>query len=258
MKTPQRALMLASAFLFVAACNKGIHLNESGMLSDNTTFDTGTGGSGVDPGNEPPSSGWQLVRAAAEGKSAGSSFDEQLLLQIDTVNQALIFLVPVPFPSLLIPVTEFEVSQLPGVKVFQVTDSATGNTSIAVRVPLKYMVKTTNLQLYGTLPNGDAIPGIPTGETRGFAIAFPETPDLKLNLYVGPNAAAAFIEMSALKVPEEWLKFPLQFPVRNASGTSTVGYLGIVPNKGAYNGGVFVSSQLSHALAGALDGMLRY
>lgn len=251
MKSPQRILMLLATLLFVAGCNKGIQVADGSLSSEQ--------GQGSQGGNYPttPGNNWESIKQKADGKVDGGSFDGQLLIQIDPTTQSLIFFLPIPFPSLLVPIASFDIPQLPGASVYQVTD-ASGATSIAVRMPLKYMIKGATLAPYNTLPNGDPLPRMPVGENRGFAIAFPQTPDIKLNLYVSANAAAAFIEIPALQLPDEWLRLTLGFPIKNATGTQEVGYLAFVPNKATFPSGVYVASRLPRELAIVIDELLRY
>lgn len=257
MKSPQRALMYMTALLITAGCSKSIKLADDASLVDGSNGSQG-GVTDTAPGTTaPPANNWQAIQQKAEGRVEGSSFDGQLLIQIDAANQALIFFLPIPFPSLLVPISSFDIPQLPGATVFQVT-GADGSASIAVRMPLKYMIKGANLAPYNTLPNGDLLPFMPVGENRGFAIAFPQTPDVKLNLYVSANAAAAFIEIPALKLPDEWLRFTLGFNIKNSTQTQVVGHMAFVPNKGVYPAGVFVASRLPRELAIVIDELLRY
>lgn len=252
MKSPQRMLMLIPALLLVAGCNKGIQMSDSSSLAP----EQGSQGGGLND-TTPNGNNWEAIAQKANGKVEGSSFDGQLLIQIDPATQSLIFFLPIPFPSLLVPITSFDIPQLPGASVYQVTD-ANGSTSIAVRMPLKYMIKGATLAPYNTLPNGDPLPFMPVGENRGFAIALPQTPDIKLNLYVSANAAAAFIEIPALRLPDEWLRLTLGFPIKNSTGTQVVGYMAFVPNKSTFPSGVYVSSRLPREAAILIDEVLRY
>lgn len=253
MKSPQRILMLTATLLLVAGCNKGIQMAD-GSPSEQAQ---GSQGGGAINDTTPSGNNWDAIAQKANGKVEGSSFDGQLLIKIEPETQSLLFLLPIPFPSLLVPIASFDIPQLPGASVFQVSD-ASGSTSIAVRMPLKYMIKGAALSPYNTLPNGDPLPFMPVGENRGFAIAFPQTPDIKLNLYVSANAAAAFIEIPALRLPDEWLRLTLGFPIKNMTGTQVVGYMAFVPNKATFPSGVYVASRLPRDLAILIDELLRY
>ncbi len=262
MKSPQRILMLFAALfaalVLVAGCNKGIKLSDGTLVNEGNNGSLGSGNdNGGDAGGGPVlRNSWESIKGAVDGKVEGSGFDGQPIIQVDEANESLVFLLPIPFPTLLIPVTSFNIPQLPGALVYQVTD-INGGTSIAVRIPLKYMIKGANLAPYNTLPNGDPLVRMPAGENRGFVIAFPETPDIKLNLYLATNAAAAFLEIPALKLPDEWLRLTLGFPIKNRTGTQEVGYLALVPNKGTSNAGVYVASRLPTSLAISMDELLR-
>jgi hypothetical protein len=255
--------VLSVASLAMIACGPSLKVAESTKI-DSTSNGGLSDGGGSTPVGVTPTPGtdtartWSNIKAKTEGAVAGSSYDGQLLIQIDTTNQAFIFYLPIPFASsLVLPVQSFDIPTLPGLTVFQVTNS-NGDSQMAVRVPLKYLRKGAALDPYNLLPNGDPLPYMPAGENRGFALSFPENPDMKLHFYLTANAAAVFIEIPALKFPDEWLRFTLGFPMRNQAGTQTVGYLAFVPNKGLANSGVFVSGRIPTEAAVLIDQVLRY
>jgi hypothetical protein len=103
------------------------------------------------------------------------------------------------------------------------------------------------------------MPFMPSGESRGFAINFPQKPKYRLHLYFVANAVGVFIETPDWKLPEELSLIPtIGFPVRNLRQTQINGYFAIVPNKGNYSSGLFVASRIPRELAFQLDQILRY
>lgn len=223
-----------------------------------TTDNSGAGGNTEQTTPDQTTNPWSSVSTGVNGKVDGSAFNGQLLIQVDSANQALIFYLPIPIEGLIgLPVTAIEIPQLPGVTVFQVV-KPDGSSQLAIRVPLKYMLRGAELVAYNALPNGDPLPFMPAGENRGFAITLPGNQDLRLHFYLAANAAAVFIELPQLVLPEPWARLSIGFPIRNADKTQVVGYFQFVPNKSTFASGVYIAGRIPTQLATVIDNLIRY
>lgn len=259
-KTAALALVVGFSWGAGLGCSKGFSTASfdevSGQGSNNNqNTDDGTGGGGGS--RNPGDRSWDDVRRKTDGAVDGWKYDGQFVIQIDAENQALVLVLPLP-PIFLMPVSAMPIPELPGASLFPLTQPD-GTSSMAVRIPLKYLIKGSSLTSYNRLPNGDPLPFMPVGENRGFAIAFPQNKNYRLHLYVSANAAAIFVETPDFKLPEQWIILPsLGFPVKNQDKTQVVGYFAVVANRGMHNSGVYVASRIPRDVAILIDDLLRY
>lgn len=214
-------------------------------------------GAGTGGGATPDTTDWGKVATSMNGKVDGSTFNGKLMIQIDSANQAVIFYLPLPLNLIEFPVQSIDIPQLPGTTIFQVPQPD-GSTQLAVRVPLKYILKGTTLTSYNSLPNGDPLPFMPVGENRGFALQLPANANLNLHFYIAANAAAVFIELPQIVLPDPWTLLKIGFPIKNADKTQVVGYFSFVPNRGTFASGVYVAGRIPTQLAVVIDELLKY
>lgn len=251
-------LIVASLSLALGvSCSKGFSPMdlESSTSVDGQSDDQGAGSGGaVRPPNDRS---WDDIRNKTDGAVDGWKYDGQFVIQVDAENQALVLILPLP-SIFLMPVTEMPLPELPGAILFPATQPD-GTSAMAVRIPLKYIIKGSSLAPYNRLPNGDALPFMPAGENRGFAIAFPQNAKYRMHLYITANAAAVFVETPDFKLPDQWAILPsLGFPVRNQDRTQVVGYFAVVANRGMHSSGVYVASRIPTSVAIMIDEILRY
>lgn len=238
-------------------CSKGLNTTDVGSLTSggsNNNLDNGRDGATPDT---PRGHNWDDVQRKVDGAVDGWKYNGQVVIQIDSVNQAIVLVMPLP-PIFLMPVTTMAIPELPGAALFPLTQPD-GTTAMAVRIPLKYLIKGASLSNYNSLPNGDPLPFMPVGENRGFAISFPQNPRYRLHTYISANAAAVFIETPDFNLPEQWIILPsLGFPVKNQDKTKIVGYFAVVANRGVHSSGVYVAGRLPNEVAILIDELLRY
>lgn len=245
MKNTTRISKFTMMFLTIAltvSCSKGFK-SESTSSSNNTQCSTcGTGTGGDDP-LQPID-----FKGIAQGYNNG-----RLVVEIDKVNQALIMKLPIPpIPLLILPLVKQELPELKGVELITVKE-ADGTKVLAVKVPLKYLIKGANFLPTVSLPNGDPLPGFPAGEGAGFGVAFPGKPDYKIHIFIGVNAAAAFVETPKLDIPFEYVEDVMDEPQ-----THKVGSIGIIGTKDPYAGGFYIAAQLPAELAVFIDNHIKW
>lgn len=194
----------------------------------------------------PPA--WEPIAKAMNGKVDGSPMNGKLMVQVDPTNQALVFYLPLPLNLINFPVQSIDIPQLPGASIFKV-DQPDGTTQIGVRVPLKYLLNGAQLAAKNNLPNGDPLPFMPIMGNIGVDIPMPGTPGMTLHFYMSANAAAAFIELPQIVLPDIWNMLKLGFPIKNAAKTEVVGYFAFVPNRSTFASGVYVAGRLPTQVA---------
>lgn len=214
----------------------------------------------IDSGSVETVPTWDSVELQA--KSTGGPYSNLTVVYIDKVNQAILLTLPLP---VYVPIfTSLEIPEIPGAKFVNYT-FPNGTKSIAISIPLKYLMKRGQFIGGSTLPNGDPLPYIPEGELPGFALSFPPNPNFRIFLYVGVNAAAAFVEVPGLDLPSfplSWLPFGggwnTSVKVVNKAAQQEVGYLSYVGKKGIYPGGIYLAARLPVEVANVIDNLIRW
>jgi hypothetical protein len=239
------------------SCNNGFKQN---TLDSNDNQNTNNGKSGF--GSVTPDN--PLLNVDYKGRQVQGQGAGRLIFEIDQVNQALIMILPIPNEILTIiglgkPI---DFPELPGAKF--TTYWGDGANNVAVRIPLKYIVRHGEFKqkpLSNYLPNGDKLPAFPDGEGASFALSVNKS--ATVHLYIGVSAAAVFIETP------DWNKFfncgglPICFPlgpweVKNEAQTEVLGYVALIAAKSQFNSGAYVTAQFPEELARFLDDHLKY
>lgn len=205
-----------------------------------------------DPWTNPgvtPAGGWEKVEF--NGYQAGGSGGNSLVIYIDKAHQSLLFVLPIP--TIIPIVNPIEIPDLPGAYLTTYTDPNGGGDSVAVSIPLHYIVKGGTFMPNEKLPNGDDLPFVPAGELPGFAIEFPQMQDLRIHLYIGVNVAAVFAELPDFGLPMGFI-----LPVKNQAKTKVVGAIGYVMPKNAFPGGMYLATQLPADLARIIDDLIHW
>ncbi|MCS6838180.1 MAG: hypothetical protein NZ480_04970 [Bdellovibrionaceae bacterium] len=246
-----------TTILLIMSCQQGGFQLQSTSLSQN-------GVEGPNPLDQMPSDQeqnspletWNKAKMEIPGSVDGGTYDGHLAIELNPESQTINVIVPLP-PIFFIP-SQLPSPQLPDIKLSLRREK--GLVFLVATIPLRYLVKGAQLAEFGKLPNGDPVPYMPAGETRGFSIHFAERPNYRLHFYFVATAVGVFVETPEWKFPEEIgqvLPY-IGFPIKNESKTRVVGYLALVPNRGNFASGVFVSSRIPIQLARELDKILRY
>lgn len=248
----------------LSGCNQGFKSTSGNSLGGSTEIGLQDPGTGTTPGtggpSNPPSTDqkWTQVEDQMYGKVGSGLFSGRLAVQIDRQRQSLVILLPFTVGTNF-PFSSFYVPQLTGVSL-ETQWNADGSTTVGVVVPLHYIRKGLSFGDYSRLPNGEPLPGMPVGESKGFAIDLPQTNvNYRLHFYVAVNAVAAYIETTGFKYPPELQFLPTTvFPVKDKTNGRTMGYLGLVPPRGSFPPGVFVSTRIPNELAVIIDDLLKF
>jgi hypothetical protein len=226
------SILLASA-LTVSACGQSL-LNDTVTkgLTGNTSSSTGGTGK-VDP--------WAGVETSA---SSSNTFGQQsFTIDTNTNMLKLYFELPV---NIFGGSMQVDIPEIPGAFVAIQTNSS-GNWELSFNIPLSYLVKGLTIVGPTTLPNGDALPGVPGGEPPRIAAHIVKN---NLNLYLYGS-----VKYFALYVPTPGFNpyLDLVFPIKNSDKTKILGYFATVSAKGSFDGGLFMSIVFPPELQRALD-----
>lgn len=242
--TTTKYLMTALvATSLLSACSKGFEsVSPSGSSGQGDNNSQGT--------NTPPPKGpSEFDKLDMSSYVAGGNYDNEQVLALDKVNNALLLFLPIPGAFMAVNV---EIPELKGVKITTVLDSQQ-KARVAVSIPLRLVVKdkVTTLPTAATLPGGRPLPMMPSGEYPSLGLAINAAGDNKVYLYVGVNAVGIFVESGFFP---EYLG--ITAPIKNKAGTRTLGYFTIVPKQGENKGGLFLSFLMPKDLATIIDNHL--
>jgi hypothetical protein len=237
---------LVFAALLFTGCSKGFQSNQGTAGVTSTGSGSGSGSSGSGTGSTPAT--WDKVDV--NGFASGGANAGQLVVYIDQQKQSLLLVLPIP---VIIPIfNQVDIPDAPGAYLTSYTDSQ-GNTSMAINVPLQYIVRDSHFTGGQRLPSGDPLPFVPAGELPGFGVQFPQMPNYRVYLYIGVNVAAAFVELPDFGLPIGGI-----FPVKNKTKTKVVGAIGYVTPKMNHAGGMYLATQIPDEMARMIDELIRW
>ncbi len=249
-----RILFLGSALALAGALSACSGAN-SLKTETPSTGNTPSGGSNPTQGGNDQTGGqnggqtngpsWNDVNLNA--KVDGGDQNGKIVVMLEKETQTLLLIMPLPI-SLLVP--DMPIKELPGASLVNYQRSD-GSVALAVRVPLKALIKGVAWQNPQKLPNGDNLPYFPAGEPPRFGVKFYEKDKVRLYLYLGVNAAALYVESSELGLP-----FGVLYPVKDKEQNRIVGAFGLVPEKSTFWGGIYLAAKLPDDVARSLAQIL--
>jgi hypothetical protein len=225
--------------------------NQSSSAPDNTSNGTGDSGSTETPTTTPVTNIDAIdLKGKVQDGSGILGMNGALAFDFDKVNGVFIIMVPMPSGLIFTPSGSF--TKYPDIKFGPVFD-ATGKMKMAIRVPIKYVLKGVSTVNPAKLPSGEDLPSMPAGknELPSLALQFPQNNNMQLHLYIGINALAVYMTLpSQASLP---LPFNMTLPLKNKDKTLTTGYLTYVTAKGSYAPGLFVSTIIPASIARILE-----
>ena len=245
--TQKTFLMATLITVFAMGCSRGLQTQSS------TSSNTGQQGASSTPGANTPNvtaPAIDSVQMKSYVEDNTNGFNGALAFDLDKVRGEFIIMIPLPAGMIFTPSGSF--SNYPDITYGPIFD-AEGRMKIAVRVPVRYVLKGVQFGSPSRLPNGDPLPAMPAGqgELPGLALTFPQN-STQITLYIGLNALGLFASLpegSALdKIP-----FGFTLPLKSQDKTRTFGYLTFVPKKGTYAPGLFISTGVPANMARILE-----
>lgn len=218
--------------------------SKSGFTTDKSNTTNENGGLSSPGSHQTIDENIDLTSSISSGAFAGLK-----AVSLDHANKTILFKIPLG-PNIYVTVSNGEIPKYPGLTYTTEFDSS-GRAYLTLTVPLKYIMRGVNGAQPAHLPNGDPLPGMPSGEPPGIAFSVDIQKQVKLFIYLGVGAIAAYVETPL----DTGLNFTLTVPIKNESQTQVVGFFSVVPPKkeGAHPGGFFLSYKIPPAVAALLD-----
>lgn len=254
MKKITTSLALLLAVVTLTNCSsKGFESSSStgaGSSTNDQMDNGGSGGSTVGGGGGTTTPA-PIDSVDLQGKvdSNNSQFGGALSFDFDKKRGEFIVMLPMPSGVFFTPSGSF--SKYPDITFSPIIDGATGKMKFAVRIPVKYIIKGMSTLPAASLPNGDPLPAMPSGqgELPSLGLSFPQQNNTQVSLYIGVNAVGLYVTLPTNAA----LPIGFTLPIRNKDKTKTYGYLSYVPAKMNYAPGLFVSAIIPPAVSRILE-----
>jgi hypothetical protein len=190
------------------------------------------------------------MKSRVDDSSNKMGFNGSLAFDIDKNRGEFVIMLPMPQGVVFTPSGSF--TKYPDITFTPMFDG-TGKMKMAVRVPVKYLLKGITTVPATSLPNGDPLPAMPAGKSElpSLALSFPSQNNTKISLYIGLSAVGLFMTL-----PDK-AAFPLPInitlPLKNSDKTRTFGYLTYVNAKNGHQPGLFISAVVPPEFARILE-----
>ncbi|MFN3697624.1 MAG: hypothetical protein ACK4VO_09290 [Pseudobdellovibrio sp.] len=163
------------------------------------------------------------------------------------------FIIMIPMPNGLVFTPSGGFKNYPDITFGPIFDATTGKVKVAVRIPVKYVLKGINTIPAARLPNGDSLPAMPAGqgELPSLGLSFPQNGNTQVFIYIGINALGLYVTLpdsAALPLP-----INITVPVKNKDKSKTYGFLTYVNAKSGHPPGLFVSTGVPNEVARVLE-----
>jgi hypothetical protein len=240
-------ILLALAATTIFGCSKGLQTQSSTSATNGSN-----GAQSTDP-NSPavtaPAIDQVQVKSKVEDPNNQTGLGGALAFDFDKTRGEFIIMVPLPQSSIFTASGAFP--KYPDITFGPMFD-ATGKMKIAVRVPVKYIIKGLTLTPASKLPNGDPLPAMPAGagELPALGLTFPAD-KTQITLYIGINALGLYATLpdnASLPIP-----FNITLPLKNQDKSRTFGYLTYVAAKAGFSSGLFISTGVPPQFARILE-----
>ncbi len=251
MKKNQIIKIIVSCFLIfnILSCSKGFQSQSANLSSLSGELSNGAQGAAPDanPAEQPIDQ--VQMKSMVDDSSQKTGLNGALAFDFDKTRGEFIIMVPLPMNVIFTPSGAFP--NYPDITYGPLFD-ASGKMKIAVRVPVKYLIKGLQFVAPSKLPNGDPLPAMPAGvgELPALGLSFP-TSDTQITLYIGINAIGLFATLpdkASLPIP-----FNITLPLKNQDKSRTFGYLTYVAAKTTFPSGLFIATGVPAQFARILE-----
>lgn len=239
---------IVTATFFTGCSPKGFQ-SEKSTIEDATNGSAGTGDQG---GTNPDTPAIDKVDLKGRVEDSNSSVGFHGALAFDFDKSKGLFIIMVPMPSSMVFTPSGSFPSHPDITFGPIFD-ASGKMKMAIRVPVKYVLKNVTFGNPAKLPSGEDLPAMPAGknELPSLALQFPQNDGVQIHLYIGINALGVYLTLpnqASLPIP-----FNITVPIKNKDKTVTSGYLTYVTAKFGHPAGVFVSTLIPPNIARILE-----
>lgn len=234
------AAMLAVSVL--SACGSSLSTNSGATGSSNSPSTSG-GGNGAQDISNPNS---PIAKVEFKGAVSGGAADGALAFDLDKENKALTLSIPLPLAGLSLNLNMSH-PQYPDILIYTWVDN-NYISHLAIRVPLKYILRGVNFGNPQKLPNGLPLPYVLDGELPSTSFVIDAIKNAKLNLYIGSSSIAAYVSHP---IVPPYVGF--NFPIKNQTQTKIVGAFAMIPKSGTIDGGFYVATRIPDEIAKTLN-----
>lgn len=241
----------AAAIAFLTNCGPGFKMDPTAACGADVQCISGGGNTGPGDNTPPPpdNSGSGGKGATFEGEISEGIFEKTKAVDLDKETKMLKIKLPMMAnPYLWGTTAELPIKEIPGAKL-TVETAEDGTTSVVLHIPLAALIKGINFPPAAKLPNGDPLPGVPSGELPSLAVQLNATRKINATVYLSKQVVGIYVN-----TPFDPL-VPFKFPIKSKDG-KTIGYFFAVPAKKGttpVDGGFFLTTQLPDDLSRFLD-----
>lgn len=219
------------------------------LLTENSESSAGFG-SELPPISSSPNIDSVDMKSRVDDSDNKLGFNGTLAFDLDKNRGEFVIMLPMPSGVVFTPSGTF--NKYPDISFTPIFDGS-GKMKLAVRVPLKYVIKGLQFVPPARLPNGEPLPAMPAGkgELPSLALSFPAHNNTQISLYIGLSALGLFMTLpdkAALPLP-----INITVPLRNQDKTRTFGYLTYVNAKKGHQPGLFISAIVPPEFARILE-----
>ncbi|MEK6773565.1 MAG: hypothetical protein AABY64_06475 [Bdellovibrionota bacterium] len=216
------SLSIISLFLFTSCSRVGFQDSNDITSASNS----GNGNTGVKP---PPSSGLadQVNSLDMRTYVDSGTFEGLLVADLDKTGKGQLIL---RIPLGITPIFSIGAGSHQKYKdiSFSLEGSIANGFGLVVKIPLKYILRLSDVEAAapGRLPNGDALPAVPSGELPMLNIVINPDKKEKIYLYLSKEFVGILFES----------KFDpgiggFEYPLTDKNGLRTLGYFHLIPPK---------------------------
>ncbi len=236
-------------FIFnILSCSKGL---QSQSVEPSVSGELSNDSQSTNPETNPtaPAIDQVQMKSMVDDSSQKMGMNGALAFDFDKTRGEFIIMVPLPANVIFTPSGAFP--KYPDI-IYGPMFDASGKMKIAVRVPVKCIIKGLQFIPPSKLPNGDPLPAMPAGvgELPALGLSFP-TNDTQITLYIGINAIGLFATLpdkASLPIP-----FNITLPLKNQDKSRTFGYLTYVTAKAGFPSGLFIATGVPAQFARILE-----
>ncbi len=238
--------------IFITACGNKSFQTEN--IVDSTSE---SDQSNLSNGSKDPALQDQMNKLDLSGYASGNYADGQETINLDKVSGSIIVKIPLGF-LVNVTLTANSFPQMPGLIVSTEFDNQKGQI-LVVKIPVQYLLRNVHTAAPSRLPNGDALPSVPSGELPAVNLVINSQKSEKIYLYLSKEYFAVFFET---KVDFGTLLNPLlpvnpismiSIPIKDKNKVQIVGYLHLIAKKNNFNGGFMLAFRLPSQVAALLD-----
>lgn len=247
----KNSILLLIPFLLLACGKSSFQTSSSGLQSDSSNNSSNNGGS------SNPALAEEIQKLDLSGFASSNYADGQETINLDKSTGDIILKIPLGF-LVNVSLTANTSAVLPGLQISTEFDATKGQL-LVLRLPVRYLLRDIKTAAPGRLPNGDALPSVPSGELPMVNIVINSQKSEQIYLYLSKEYFAVFFET---KVDFGSLLNPLlpinpismiSIPIKDKNKVQIVGYLHLIAKKNNYNGGFMMAFRLPPRVASLLD-----